>query len=122
MRPKLVGVTQLLRLLAGAMQHPGDGVVRNAPNPTRAWQLSKSRFKSELKELASAQRNRMAIHAITSGGGPIRHAARQIQEYARVQHLSLLPTPRPSQVLQSLLLIRGKSNVLPLGREWHKPF
>jgi hypothetical protein len=67
MRPKLVGVTQLLRLLAGAMQDPSYGVVRNPANPTGPWQLSESRCQSELKELASAPCDRMAIHAITSG-------------------------------------------------------
>jgi hypothetical protein len=104
------------------VQHPGEGVIGNAPHPAGSRQLSESRFQSELKELASAQRNGMAIDAVTPGGSAIRHAARQIQQYSRVQHFSLLSTPRPPQILQSQLLFSGKSDVLPLRREWHKPF
>jgi hypothetical protein len=104
------------------MEHPSCGVVRYLPNPAGPWQFSDRRLQSELQKLASAQRNRMSIHGIAAGGGAIGHATRQIQKYPGVQCRSLLPGSGSPQVLQPLLFICGESDLLPLRREWHKPF
>ncbi len=64
----------------------------------------------------------MAIHAVNTSHGAIAFTAGQIQKYSRMQRLPLFPTAGALQTLQSSLLIRGKNKLLPLRREWHKPF
>jgi hypothetical protein len=64
----------------------------------------------------------MAINAIIASHCAVAHTAGQIQNYSRVQRLPLFSTPGTPQTFQSLLLICGEANRLPLRGEWHKPF
>ena len=50
-RPQFVGVSQLLRLLAGTVLYPGNRVVRQLPRLARSGQLSQCRVQTELKQL-----------------------------------------------------------------------
>src|SRR5271154_4841468 len=58
-RPQLVGVTEILRLLAGTVQHPGDRIVRDAATLARPRQFSQGGIDSELKEFPSQERLRL---------------------------------------------------------------
>ena len=120
--PKLVGVAKFLRLLAGTVQNPRNGVIRNPPTLARSRQISQRRFQSELKKLTSAQRDGMAVNAVAAGHGAVALAAGQIQKYPRMQRLPLRPTAGTPRTLQFFLFIRGKNQPLPLRCEWHKPF
>src|SRR6266705_2730026 len=104
------------------MQNPRNGVIGNPSTLARPRQISHRRFQPELKKLTSAQSDGMAVNAVAAGHGAGALAAGQAQQYPRMQRLPLLPTPGTLRNLQSLPLIRSKSQRLPLRCEWHKPF
>src|ERR1700731_1668834 len=68
-RPQLVGITEVLRLLAGTVQHPGDRIIRDAATLARPRQFPQCRVDSELKKPADPKGPRWAIPA---GGNPFR--------------------------------------------------
>src|SRR5580658_2826070 len=104
------------------MQNPRNGVIGNTTALSRTRQLSQRRLQSELKKFARTQSHGMTIDIVAAGGCTVAHAAGQIQKYSRVQRFSLFSAARTPETLQSLLLIRGETQRLPLRREWHKPF
>src|SRR5665213_57040 len=64
--PKLLRVAQFFRFLAGTMLNPGNSVIWNTADLTWTRQFPECGFPAELKELAHAQRYRMAIHAVAA--------------------------------------------------------
>src|SRR6266446_2355653 len=121
-RPKFVRVPQIFGLLTGAMQHPGDCIVRNAAAFPRSRKLSQRRLQTELKVFLRTQCNRVAIHAVTAGDGAITPSAGGVQEDRGVHYHSSLSTTGTAKTLQLLFLFRRKDQRLSLREERHKPF
>src|SRR5262245_40838123 len=99
--PQFVGVAQILRLLAGTVQHPGNRVIRDAAALARSWQLSQRRIDSELQELTNTQRDRVPIHAVGDSDRAIAHAVGALQENGRVKHLPFLRAAGSTEIFQS---------------------
>ena len=104
--PQFVGVAEILRLLAGTVQHPGNRIIRDAATLARSRQFSQRRIDSELKELADTQRNRVAIHAVGNSDRVVTHAAGALQQNGCVKHLPLLGATGSPEILQPFLVRR----------------
>src|SRR5450759_5157638 len=121
-RPQLVRVTEILRLLTGTVQYPGDRIIRDAATLARSRQFPQRRIDSKLKELADAQCNRVAIHAVGNGDRVVAHAVGALQENGCVKHLPFLRATGSPEILKSLSVRCRQGQWLTLRDEWHKPF
>src|SRR5437870_5722233 len=65
--PKLVRVSQLLRLLAGAVPHPGFCIVRQPPWLSRSGQLLQCCLQPGLKALPDAKQHRATADLMAPG-------------------------------------------------------
>src|SRR5580692_3546749 len=119
--PQFVTVAEFLGLLAGTVQHPGDRIIRDAATLARSRQFSQRRIDSELKELAHAQCDRVAIDAVGNSYRIVAHTVGALQENGRMKHLPLLGTAGSPEILQSFPFRRRQAEWLSLGDEWHKP-
>jgi hypothetical protein len=64
----------------------------------------------------------MTIHPVTAGRSAVAHSGGQVQKYPCVHYLALRPSAGAPQTFQSLFLVCGETDRLPLRGEWHKPF
>ena len=65
--PKFIRIAQLFGLLTRTMLNPGDRVIRNAAALARSRQFTQGCLQPELKELADAESDRVAIDTTIAG-------------------------------------------------------
>ena len=99
-RPEFVGVAEILRLLAGTRQHPGDRIIRNTATLARARSFTQCGVDSELKELTHTPCDGVTIHAVGNNDRIVTHAMGGLQQNGRVKHLPFLRTSRSPEILQ----------------------
>ena len=121
-RPQLVRVTEILRLLTGTVQYPRDRIIRDAAALAGSRQFAQRRINSELKELTDTQCNRVAIHAVGNGDRVVAHAVGALQQNGCVKRLPFLRATGSPEILKSFSVRSRQDQWLSLRDEWHKPF
>src|SRR4029450_713014 len=120
-RPQFVGVSQFLRLLAGAVLYPGNRIVRQLPRLARSGQLSQCRIKTELKTLLNAEHHGATADVVVLRDGFVTLAGQRIQKKSCPKRAPLFLGSRLANGLQLEHVLLAELDETALPREGHDP-
>jgi hypothetical protein len=118
--PQLLRIAQVLRLLTGAIQHPGNRLVGKLSRLARSRQLTQGSIQSESQTLLNAKNHRVAIHLVCLSDGLISQARQRVEQYAGSYRAPLLLSPGSTNGFQSLSLLLSENQRLSSLRKCHR--
>src|SRR2546428_2672665 len=118
--PQLIGIAQVLRLLASQLEHPGFGVIGQLGRLAWPLQIIQGGIQTKLQTLRDAQHHGISVDSILVAYRLVTETLQRIQQDRGPQDFASFLASRTAQTDQTLQVFGCKAQGFSSLRKWHR--